>query len=137
MLSGGMVNDLLEWMVAEIRAALPELGDRVFPDVAPEGTGNPCLVYQLVDDEAEEVVDSGPLGHGSLGYQVRIYDGSRRGANALREKFRQRFQGMEPVTIGGGWRVVGSAFGELAETYERETKDYGALGVVEWHLEKG
>lgn len=131
-----MVNDLLEWMVAEIRAALPELDGRIFPDVAPEGTANPCLVYQMVDDEAEAVVDAGPLGHGTLGYQVRIYAGSRRAANALRENFRQRFQGVEPVTIGGGWRVVGSAFGELAETYERETKDYGALGVVEWHLEK-
>jgi hypothetical protein len=132
-----MVNDLLAWFVATVKADLPAFGGRIFPDVAPEGTANPCLVYQLADDTAEAGLDAGALGHGTLGYQVRIYGASRSSANELRESFRQRFQGIEPVTIGGGWRVEGSAFGELAETYEKETKDYGALAVVEFHVARG
>lgn len=129
-----MVNDLLAWFVATVKADLTAFGGRIFPDVAPEGTVNPCLVYQLADDTAEAGLDSGALTHGTLGYQVRIYADSRSSANALRESFRQRFQGIEPVAIGGGWRLEGSAFGELAETYEKETRDYGALAVVEFHV---
>lgn len=129
-----MLNDLLTWFVATVKADLPAFGGRIFPDVAPEGTVNPCLVYQLVDDDAEAVMDAGATGHGTFGYQVRIYGASRSSANALREIFRLRFQGIEPVTIGGGWRIEGSAFGDLAETYDRESKDYGALGVVEFHV---
>jgi hypothetical protein len=41
---------------------------------------------------------------------------------------------MEPLEIGGEWRIEGSAFGELADTYEPETGDYGALGVWEVHV---
>jgi hypothetical protein len=131
-----MTNEVLAWMVAAVKAeaSLAPLEGRIFPDAAPEGARNPCLVYQLFGDEAEAVVDAGALEDATVSYQVRIYGVSRSSANALREAFRQRFQGLEPVGIGGGWRIEGSAFGELADTYDGELKDYGALGVVEFHL---
>jgi hypothetical protein len=131
-----MTNEAAAWMVAAVKAdsGLAALEGRIFPDAAPEGTGNPCLVYQLIGDEGEAVVDAGPLDRGTLAFQVRIYGKSRSAANGLREAFRQRFQGLEPQDIGGGWRIEGSAFGELADTYEAELKDYGALGVLEIHL---
>ena len=131
-----MINDLLTWFVAEMKAELPTLENRVFPDAAPENTKNPCLVYQLIGDEGEPVLDAGAATHGTLAYQVRIYAAGRSQANALREAFRMRFQGLEPVTIGGGWRIEGSAWGDLPDAYESATKDYGALGVVEFHLAK-
>ena len=129
-----MVNDLLAWLVAAVKADLPAFGGRIFPDVAPEGTVNPCMIYQLYGDEHDATLDPGMTGHGTLAYQVRIYGDSRSSANALRDAFRERFEGVSPVAIGSGWKVEGSAFGNLAETYEKETRDYGALAVVEFHL---
>jgi hypothetical protein len=129
------VNELLTWLVAAIKgeSSLAALAGRVFPDAAPEGTKNPCLVYQLFGDQSEAVLDAGALKEGTLAYQVRIYASSRAQANALREGFRVRFQGMEPVAIGGGWRIEGSAWGNLADDYDEKLKDYGALGVLEIH----
>jgi hypothetical protein len=134
-----MVNELLTWFVAALKdgETFPSLEGRVFPDAAPEGTKNPCLVYQLVGDDGEDVLDAGAATHATLAYQVRIYSGSRAQANALREVFRMRFQGLEPEPIGGGWKIEGSAWGSLPDTYDAATKDYGALGVVEFHLGKG
>ncbi|MCW1914339.1 hypothetical protein OJ996_12185 [Luteolibacter sp. GHJ8] len=108
------MNELLTWLVAAIKGedSLAALGGRVFPDVAPEGAKNPCLVYQLFGEESEAALDAGALKLGTLAYQVRIYADSRAQSNALREAFRLRFQGMSPVAIGGGWRVEGSAWGE-------------------------
>ncbi|MCW1916791.1 hypothetical protein OJ996_24600 [Luteolibacter sp. GHJ8] len=132
------MNELLVWLVAAIKGetSLAALGGLVFPDCAPEGAKNPCLVYQLFGDESEAVLDAGALRSGTLAYQVRIYGDSRAEANALREAFRQRFQGMSPVEIGGGWRIEGSAWGNLADDYDERLKDYGALGVLECHLAK-
>ena len=129
-------NPLLKWLVAAVKAepALSDLGERIFPDMAPEGTPNPCLVYQLVGNEGEATVDAGPEQDGTLAFQIRIYASSRRHANALRESSRQSFEGIEPRDIEGGPRIEGSAWGDLADTFDRDTKDYGALGVVEFHL---
>jgi hypothetical protein len=132
-----MINDLLAWLVAAVKAEMPTLEGRVFPDVAPEQTKDPCLVYQLVGDEDEPLLDAGAATKGTLAYQVRIYALGRAQANALREVFRMRFQGLEPQAIGGGWKIEGSAWGDLADTYDKNTKEYGALGVVEFHLAKG
>ncbi len=92
------------------------------------------MVYQLVGDESEATVDGGAAKDGTLAYQIRIYAGTRKEANALRDAFRERFEGMCPRAIPGGLRIEGSAWGDLADTYENETKDFGALGVVEFHL---
>ena len=133
-----MINEVLTWFVAAAKAepTLAGIGGRIFPDGAKEGTANPCLVFQLIGGDAEEVVDSGPLDHGTVAIQIRIYDGSRISANALRESFRQAFQGLEPVEIGSRWRVEGTSWGELADTYDPEMKEYGALGVLEIHVDR-
>lgn len=130
------MNEILAWLVAAIKAepALADLKDRVYPDFAPEGTKNPCLVYQLYGDESAAVLDPGALQEGSLAYQVRIYAGTRIQANGLREAFRQRFEGLVPQAIEGGWRIEGSGWGNLADDYDPKLKDYGALGVLEVHL---
>jgi hypothetical protein len=129
-------SEVQKWLVAAVKAetSLAPLEGRVFPDLAPEGTKNPCLVYQLVGDDAEALLDAGPLKEGTLMFQIRIYGSSRKSADALREAFRLRFQGLEPVAIGGGWRIEGSAWGEMENTYEGATKDFGSLGVVEFSL---
>lgn len=129
-------TELLKWFVAAVKAepTLAALQERVFPDCAPEKTPNPCLVYQLVGHDGEAVMDAGPSKDGMLAYQIRIYGESRKSANALREAFRRKFEGIEPEAIGGGQRIEGSGWGELADTYEAATKDYGALGVIEFHL---
>ncbi|MEK7952781.1 tail completion protein gp17 [Luteolibacter soli] len=131
-----MINDLLTWFVAAVKQepTLAALQARVFPDVAPEQTPNPCMIYQFIENEGEPVLDAGAATHGTLAFQVRIYGDSRREANAFRESIRLKFQGMTPQAIGGGWKIEGSAWGDLPDTYEKETKDYGALGVVEFHV---
>jgi hypothetical protein len=129
-------SELLKWFVATVKAevTLADLQGRIFPDAAPEGEKNPCLVYQLVGDQGEATVDAGPATEGTLAYQIRIYGDSRKSANALREAFRHKFEGLCPFAIEGGQRIEGSAWGELADTFDRQAKDYGALGVIEFHL---
>lgn len=129
-------TELLKWFVAAVKseATLSALQGQMFPDCAPEGTKNPCLVYQLVNSDGEPTVDGGPSKEGTLAYQIRIYGDSRKAANGVREAFRKSFEGLYPMAIGGGQRIEGSAWGDLADTYDSLTKDYGALGVIAFHV---
>lgn len=129
-------TELLKWFVATVKAeaTLSEFQGKMFPDAAPEGTRNPCLVYQLVGDDGDPTMDGGPAKDGTLAYQIRIYGDSRKSANGLREAFRRKFEGLCPMSIGEGQAIEGSAWGDLADTYDSVTKDYGALGVVEFHV---
>lgn len=136
-------NFIAAWMLARIStvSGLASLGDRVFPDIAKESAPNPCMVYQLIDNSFAEALDQGAATDGTIAFQVRIYADRRGEASALRESFRKAFQGLAPRSLGkdGGipWRLCGSAFGDLADTHEADTKDYGALGVVTFHVARG
>lgn len=125
------------FLVARIKAEglLAALGGRVFPDAAPEGTPNPCLVYQLIDGSTEDQLDAGEGVEGTAVYQLRIYCGTRSQANELRDALRKPLQNSLPAVLSG-WRLTGSSFGELADTYDPETRDFGALAVVALHGQK-
>ncbi|MDB6078753.1 MAG: hypothetical protein JWO82_2500 [Akkermansiaceae bacterium] len=75
------------WLVAKVSnsPALAGLAGRVYPDAAPEGAPNPCLIYQLLDHEEDEQLDAGEIRDSSPGFQLRIYAATRMEENALRE----------------------------------------------------
>lgn len=134
-------NLIATWLVGKIAGAagLASLETRVFPDFAPEGTPNPCLVYQHAEDDDAEVLDAGAVEDGTIAFQVRMYADTRMGANALKEDFRRAFQNVAPVGLvdpvdGKPWRIDGTSFEGLPDTFDEETKDYGALGVVAVHV---
>ena len=127
------MNVVDSWLTKEIEGLVPDFKGLVFPDAAPKGTGNPCLVYQLVEGDPELLLDAGPSEEGVLGYQVRIYAARRREASGYREVLGQAFQNrcQERITV----EVLGQAFewAGLQNTYERESESYGALAAMRIH----
>lgn len=51
------VEDAVYTFVRADSALLEYFGDRIFPDVAPEGTQDPWLVYQVINNEAHKAHD--------------------------------------------------------------------------------
>jgi|GEM_PF-4028542 len=127
----------LNWMFAELSGneSLSDLvADRIFPDAAPGGTANPCVVYQFLPEEFEDVLDSGAVGDGAFAVQFRCYGSTRKDANAVREAIRQAFQNRAPEAITEVLRMTGTRWSDAEYTFDRETEDYGSLAVVAFYL---
>lgn len=129
-------NQAAAWLVARVKAApsLAALGGRILPDAAPDGTPNPCLIYQLVSANSDDRLDAGEMPDRLAAYQIRIYAGTRAAANELRAAFRRLMQNIEPATLNG-WRLDGTAWGDGDDTFDPASRDYGATGVLEIHGE--
>jgi hypothetical protein len=129
---------IIEWFFGKCVTHAPltsKVGEKIYPDAAPANTGNPSVVYQVIDAPGEDVLDVGAVTDGEVAIQLRCYGSTRKSANEVREILRRLFQNMAPDTTDG-WRITGAGFGELAETFERETEDYGALAVVVFGVEE-
>lgn len=122
-------NQAAAWLFSELRE-IPDLGNRIFPDQAPEGTPNPCAVYQEIEAPRDESLDAGAREEGMVAFQVRFYADTRAAANALRETARQSLANREPETLAG-WRLQGTAWGDGQSTYDAKLGDYGATAVIE------
>lgn len=125
------------WVVARVAGDAELSGllaGRFFPDAAPEGTPNPCGVYQVVEGDYAEVLEGGAVSAGEVGVQVRFYADTRMAADGLRERFRRLFQNLEPRDVTGPdgrvWRLGGTGFGALGNTFEVETGDFGSVGLL-------
>lgn len=129
------MNKLDEWIVSQIGSANSDLEGRIFPDIAPDGFENPCAVYQQIEGDPEEVLDTGQSPFGVVGYQVRIYANRRRDANGYREALGAAIENQEPEQLSGV-KIVAVEFAGLQNTYEEEGGDYGALCAVRVHWER-
>ncbi len=127
-------NQASAWLLAELRLALPGVGDRIFPDAAPEGTGNPCAIYQAIDGENDSRLDAGEETKGFIAYQVRLYATTRKAANYLRQSLRTALTNREPADLPG-WRLTGTAYANGEDTFDPKLKEYGATCLVEVHGE--
>ena len=113
----------------------PLLGERVFPDKAPEGTPNPCLIYQLLGEDFEELLDAGPLMDTGYTFQLRAYASTRFQANQIREHLRLLLQGrcgLHDISCEGEThrlRIGRSHLDGYADSFDEESGDYGSLSV--------
>lgn len=138
---------LCEWLIASIAAHphLPSLvGDRSFPDQAPRGTDNPCLVYQIFDSQFESDLDAETVEEGEFSIQIRAYGSSRKEANEVRHRLRamltaKAVSGPQVVTRAGEddaeFRVLASSVSSFDDTYEENSEggdDYGAVFI--WNV---
>lgn len=122
-------NQSSAWLFSEL-CKISEFSNRVFPDIASEGTKNPCAIFQEIDSERDERLDSGARGEAMIAYQIRIYAGSRRKANELRDKARELLENRERAELSG-WELQGTAWGDGPATYDVENREYGATAVLE------
>lgn len=124
----------IQWMLDQVETIAPALriSDRVYPDKAPKGAGNPCLIFQVLGAAQPDITDSGPVTSGTLDIQLRYYAGQRFIATSGRETLRQFFQNAEAAD-SGGIRIEGTSFAHGGDTFEEKTEDYGAIAVLAIH----
>ncbi len=126
---------VINWMLSKIQtvSGTLKIGSRIYPDKAPKGTLNPCLVFQTLGGENPELADCGPVGSGTFDFQLRFYAGQRYLATQGREALRLALQNVEPVEFDG-IRIEGTSYGNAGDTFEEEREDYGAncLVVIHW-----
>jgi hypothetical protein len=124
------------WLRAQIIATptLSAIGDRIFPDFAPKGTPNPCLIYQLIESGDEPILDPGAPTDQLHAFQIRIYAATRKQANQLRTDFRKTFANLEPMALPG-WRLTATAYAHGEDTFDTAPTEYGATAVLEIHGE--
>ena len=127
-------ENVIQWLLDKLSGLDSSLrmNGRVFPDKAPKGTGNPCLIYQTLGGENPEVTDSGPVETGTLDLQLRYYAGQRFLATRAREILRQALQNAECETVEN-LRIDGTGFVNAGDTFEKETEDYGANAILSIH----
>lgn len=126
-----MITDI---QASEFLAALPAsvpalaaLDGHVHPDIAPEGTTLPILVYQLAGGTHTSTLES--AGEMELVYLLRIYAKSRAQASGLREALAGVLRGAR-IELGG--TSVISDFDGFENGYEAKTGDY--LATALWRL---
>lgn len=131
---------VLTWLVSRLKAVpgLAKVADRIYPNRAPEGTGVPCLVWQVLDAPHSDKLDAGPATVGTIAVQLRIYATTALLAIRMREAARQAFDGMTPAdmadTGSGEWRLEGTQVSDFHDTFDRETETAGALFVLHLHV---
>jgi hypothetical protein len=103
-------------MEAAIFNALKTLvGNRCYPDVAPEGVARPFIVYQQVGGRSFNFLESAPVGLRNASVQVSCWANSRQAANDLARN-------AENAMLA----IKATALGAFVGVYEEDTRLYGA-----------
>jgi hypothetical protein len=118
---------LRQWLVSLIRANTAiNVDGRVFPDEAPDGTTNPCVVYQLLGADFEINV-GGVMDDSKFTFQFRIYADTRAQADTLRAGLAEHLQSSCGVEIAAGTRLTHTEIGGFSDDYDPSEGSYGAL----------
>lgn len=133
---------LCQWMIAKIASHpdLPNLiGDRAFPDQAPRGTQNPCLIYQVLDAQFEDDLDARNVEEGEFSIQFRAYASSRIESNQVRHLMKTLLteSGVTGDQSAGAtsFRILASSVTSFDDTFEEnsdEGDDYGSIFI--WNV---
>lgn len=129
----------IDWLLTKLSASvnLDDLGGRIYPMRAPEGTALPCLVWQMMEAPHTDTVDHGPERVGSVAIQLRTYSDRALTSHQLRETLRRTLQGVIVETFshdGEDYRIDGTNLTDFYDTYEDATETYGALCVCHVHI---
>lgn len=96
----------------------PLVGERVYPDVAPEGVTRPYLTYQQVGGSAVNFVEGGVPGKRNAWVQINAWADSRLAASQLSE------QAEDALRSATGLQT--EVLGARVSIYEEDTKLRGA-----------
>lgn len=91
------------------------VSNRVWPDVAKEGTALPRIVYQQIGGDAFSFLEGGPVGKRNATIQVSCWATTRQAASDLSRS-------AEDALVG----IAATPLGAMAAVYEQETQLYGA-----------
>jgi hypothetical protein len=95
------------------------VGNRVFPDVAPENTVRPYMTYQQVGGEAINFLDATVPSKRNGRWQVNVWADSRLQAAALSR------QAEDAMRTAAG--LLTTVLGAPVAIYEPDTKLFGAI----------
>ena len=125
-----MNPDLLKkWLVALVKAnGVIQVNAQIYPDEAPDGTSNPCVVYQYLGAEFEVNMAS-TLDDASHAIQCRIYADTRSEADQLRADLAERLLGACGETIAPGVVLEHTEIDNFADTFDSDDGSYGATFV--------
>lgn len=143
------ISLVLAWLTEQIKEdsnLAEKLEGRIFPDQAPRGTKNPCLVYQMMGSDFEEYLDDDEVKEAQLSIQIRIYEDSRLGANDTRDAVKTLLTdnqcGRKSIEVSGEdqtFRILRSKVGSYSDSYEENSSsnndDYGARFL--WSVDAG
>ena len=103
----------------QIKSVLASLADdRVYPDVAPEGTARPYLTYQQTGGDALNFLEGTVPGKRNARIQVNAWADTRLAASELSERAEDALR----LAVGLQAKVLGAR----VSIYEEETKLRGA-----------
>lgn len=104
---------------AQIKTALaPLVGDRIYPDVAPEGTARPYLTYQQVGGKALNYLEGTVPGKRNARMQVNVWADTRLAASELSERAE------DALRLAAGLQA--EVLGARVSLFEEDTKLRGA-----------
>jgi hypothetical protein len=115
----------------------PWFGDRVFPDYAPKGTADPCMIYQVIGEDFEEMLDANY--DDILTIQFRIYatqeTGGRATASGYRRRLKRDLDGICRLKISdtdvSKVSISGSFVDGFVDDHDNETGTFAAICIWE------
>jgi hypothetical protein len=117
---------LKKWLVALIKTNDPiNVSGRVYPDQAPDGTVNPCVVYQFLGAEFEINIGSG-LDDSLFSTQIRIYANSRSQADELRSGLAGTLLGSCGTEIATDTFISHTDISGFFDDFDPDDGSYGA-----------
>jgi hypothetical protein len=117
---------LKAWIVALIKTNDPiNVSGRVYPDQAPDGTVNPCVVYQLLGAEFDINIGSG-LDDSLFSTQIRIYANSRSEADELRSGLAGTLLGSCGTEIATNNFITHTDISGFFDDFDPDDGSYGA-----------
>lgn len=118
---------LKQWVVSLVQSnTVLDIGGRIFPDEAPDGTPNPCAIYQLIGADFEINI-GGVMDDSKFTIQFRIYANTRAEADSLRAALAEHLQSSCGVEIAAGTRLTYTEIGGFSDDYDPSDGSYGAL----------
>lgn len=122
---------LKAWTVALIKANDPiNVSGRVYPDQAPDGTENPCVIYQLLGAEFEINLGS-VLDDARFSIQFRIYANTRTEADSLRASLAGALLASCGTEIADGAFINHADISGFFDDFDSDDGSYGAGFVWE------
>ena len=118
---------LKQWLVALVKGGSAiDVDGKIYPDEAPDGTVNPCVVYQMLGADFEINLGA-TLDDSKYTFQFRIYADTRSEADSLRAGLAERLQDSCGVEIATGTRLTHTEVGGFSDDFDPADGSYGAL----------
>lgn len=118
---------LKQWLVALVKGgAAVDVSGRIYPDEAPDGTTNPCIVYQTIGAEFEINIAAG-LDDSKFTTQFRVYANTRAEADSLRAELAEHLQASCGTEVSPGVRLTHTEVGGFNDDFDPDDGSYGAI----------